>query len=151
MKLSAVVLLLALAVPAQAAPKHFWRDWKWWAGEAVIATSLALDAHSSCRGISMGYYEGNRLLYGSRSCAAVSGAAAGGFAFYTTLHALAWHCESNIGWKCYGLNQDDGKYRKAWQTFAYTGIPATAVAFNLRAAIHNYKLPEPNPASQKEN
>jgi hypothetical protein len=134
--------LFAIAPGAFAAPRHWYRDWRWWTGTGVIALSVALDAHSTCRGFERGYVEGSRLLSGTRSCGATAGVAAGSFLFYTGMHALAWHCESDTSapFRCHGLNQDDSKYRKYLQTLTYVAIPATAASFHLPAAAHNYSL-----------
>lgn len=140
-----ILVLLTLATPAQAAPKHWYKDWKWYAGAALIVASTTVDVHSSCRAFSGGYYEQNFILRGSRSCGQVAGVAFGTAAFAVGMHALAWHCNSNVGWKCYGLNQNEGKHKTAWNVITYTAIPAAFGVAHVPVAIHNYRLPMPNP------
>jgi hypothetical protein len=135
--------MLLLAIPAKATPKHFYRDWRWWTGAAVIVGTELVDVHSSCRVFAEGYHEMNWPLRGTRSCGKVASSAMGFAAIGITLHALAWHCVQNDGWfgKCYGMNQDNGKYKRFWDDAAYLAAPAAFGIPHTWAAIDNYRLP----------
>lgn len=119
------LLFLAAAAPASADP--FYKHKRWWAGVAVIGAAVALDAHSSCRAFSHGAIETNPWIYGTRSCAEVSGLMVGAFGFYTTMHALEWHVTQN-------------QPNKAIRIFGQVALPAVAVGIHVPAAIHNYDL-----------
>jgi hypothetical protein len=120
------ILLMCFTVDAR--PKHFYKDWKWWTGEAMILTAVTLDAQSTCHGFSHGYVETNFLARGSISCGHAISALAIGGGIYTTLHLLN---RKYIA---------DGE-SKTWDFLGYTEVPAIAGAFHLHAAAHNYSLP----------
>lgn len=133
MKLLRFISLLAILIiarPAESAPKHWYRDLKWWAGEAVIVTVTSLDAQSTCQGFSRGGVESAAILSGNHSCGTEVGVMAGGIAFYTTLHALEWH---------FG-HKDESKIVRDLYPWA---IPAVVTAVHLPAAIHNYESTRP--------
>jgi hypothetical protein len=126
------ILLLAalLCGSADAQPKHWYTDWKWWAGEAVIGAAIAADAHSTSRGIGLGLTERNTWAFGPRpSNGRIAGVSLGYFAIQTTLHAAAWHVERN----------ETNKY---WNTAKYVGVPAAVAIINGHNAVRNYQLSE---------
>ena len=90
MKLTSALLLLCLALPAQASPRRPWRDKRWLAGLGIIGLSVAADALSSCQRIGQRGVETSPVFNGNRSCATTAGIAVGAFAFYTALHATEW-------------------------------------------------------------
>jgi hypothetical protein len=134
MKVKLVLSLLALlalsAIPCQSAPKHFYQDKKWWLGEAVIVTSVILDAHSTCRSFAHGGVETGPALSGNTSCGVEKGVAVGAFGFYTALHIGLW----DIG------HDDPSRF---WRTVSYWAMPSVAAGIHVPAAIHNYRLKTP--------
>lgn len=127
MKLATVVLALAFATSASAEPKHWYKDKKWWIGEAVIAAAVAADYHSTAIQRGTGR-ETNMLLGPSPSNRRLVIVGSSAFGYWTALHVLDWHF-----W------HDDPV--KGWRTFGYTAIPVAAAAIHGSAAIHNYELP----------
>lgn len=131
MRRLAVLLVLASVVPActPARPRHWYKDWRVWAGEAMIVGSLVADGRSTCLGFSRGLVEGNAIGRGGRSCGqAVSILAVGG-GLYTTYHL--WLAK---------LNEDETS--KPWRAAGYLSIPVIACSFHCTAAALNYeKLP----------
>jgi len=103
------------------------RDWRFVAGEAVIATVQILDGYSSCRAFGRGYVEGNPVFKGNHSCRNVGLQMGGAFAFDTTLNLLEHK---------YGA----GDPSRFWRNFAAWSIPAIAVAVHGSAAAHNFSL-----------
>jgi hypothetical protein len=141
-----IIILMASPMSASAAPKHFYRDWRWWIGFGVVAVTDILDAHSTCVAFDKGiaYREGrDPLIRGSRSCGDVVKVATLGFAIHTTLHAIIWHCSESSFHpiKCYGMNDNESRYRNIWQPIQLATIPVINMASHLPAAIHNYQLP----------
>jgi hypothetical protein len=128
MKILALVLALAVASsPIAARPRHWFTDWRGWAGEAVIVGSVIADGRSSCVGYSHGLVEAGPLRSGQHSCAqAVSLLAVGG-AVYTGLHI--WQLR---------LNEDEPSWK--WRTAGYLTMPATVCGLHCTAAAHNYRL-----------
>lgn len=119
--------ILIMAAPAESAQKHWYRDWKTWAGVGIIGFSTGLDAHSTCQAFAHGAVETSLALNGNRSCATAAETMAGAFAFYTTLHAL----ESHFGHK------DESRFVRDVTPWA---IPAVVAGIHLSAAIHNYEI-----------
>lgn len=131
MRRLAVLLVLASVVPActPARPRHWYKDWRVWAGEAMIVGSLVADGRSTCLGFSRGLVEGNAIGRGGRSCGqAVSILAVGG-GIYTGLHI--WENKLN-----------EGETSKPWRAAGYLSIPVIVCSFHCTAAALNYeKLP----------
>jgi hypothetical protein len=75
-------------IEAEAKPRHWYSDWKWWGGEAVIVTAAGLDGKTSCDVYKRGYVEGNLINRGNTSCGEAAGILFGDAAFYTALHLL---------------------------------------------------------------
>jgi hypothetical protein len=124
----AIVLLLAgivLAAPAHARPRHWYTDWKWYAGEAVIVGAVVADGRSTCLGFSRGLVENNPLARGSQSCGASVGALTVGAVAYTGLHA--WY---------HTLPSDSTP--KFWKAVNVVAIPIVVCSFHCTAAINNY-------------
>ena len=126
-----MALLITMALfcgSADAKPRHWYTDKKWWIGEAVITAAVVADAHSTSRGVGMGFTERNTWAFGSRpSNGRIAGVSAGYFAIQTTLHATAWHVERN----------ETNKY---WNTAKYVGVPAAVAIINGHNAALNYQL-----------
>ncbi len=150
----AVIVLFLLAVPAQASPRHWYSDAKWWAGTAVIVGATALDVQSTCRNFGRGYVEGDFVIRGSTSCGEVSGIAFSAAAFSVGMHALAWHCQQEDFWthadgqrgRCYGENHYVGKHPTLNAWLVYGAIPAIQFGAHVPAAIYNYTRPNLRPA-----
>jgi hypothetical protein len=128
MKLLCLCSIIALAIPAKASP-HWYKDKRWWAGEAIIGLSVALDAHSTCQAVGRGV-ETSIAFPGPRSCAETAGISLGAFGFYTVLHAAEWH-----------VGHDDPN--KVIRGLTPWMIPAAVAPIHLYAAAHNYGLPTP--------
>jgi len=121
--------LVVLLLPVKASPRHWYTSKAWWAGETIIALSVALDAHSTCQGFGQGLREGSVLLYGNRSCPAAAGISLGAFAGYTALHAAEWH-----------VGHDDPN--KVIRRLTPWMLPAAVAPLHFYAAGHNYLLEE---------
>jgi hypothetical protein len=117
------------AVPPEKVTAHIsaLHDRKWWIGEAVMASALALDAQSTCHGFTHGLIEGGPLSTGTNRCAKVAVGVvvqgALGTALYLVEHKLSLR-ETGRGWRALG----------------YIGVPAIASAPHFYAAVHNYRL-----------
>lgn len=124
---SAVLVLFACSASLDARPRHWYTDWRLWAGEAAIVGALVADGRSTCLGFRQGLVEGSPLARGSRSCGAAIGALVAAGSVYTTLHVTSVR-----------LLRDDPS--RAWRTAGYAAVPAVACFFHCRAAVHNYNL-----------
>jgi hypothetical protein len=125
--LGRAICLLTTAVSAEARPKHWYKDWKWWAGEAVIAGAFVADSYSTS--LAQSHHVGietNPLLGPRPNNGAIAGMSLTGFAIETSLHAYLWH-------SCI----DD---TKAWRVTAYTALPTAGVLIIGRSAAHNFTL-----------
>jgi hypothetical protein len=122
-------LILLTAVSCGASPRHWFQDKRWWAGEAIIAGSVFLDAHSTCTRIGARGVETSIVFSGNRSCGASTGIGAGAIGFYTILHATEWH---------FG-HDDPNKVIRALTPWM---VPAAIAPIHLSAAAHNYSLKE---------
>lgn len=126
--LTIALCVLLAASCADASPRRWYKNPKWWAGEAVIVGALALDGHSTCRAFAHGYVEGSLLLQGSRSCGNAVEILAVGGAIYTGLHIVLGH----VG---------ETEPNKFWRALGYVEVPSVAAGFHGYAAAHNYSLP----------
>lgn len=124
-----LAILLLVAIPAHASPRHWYADKRWWVGEGIIALSVALDAHSSCLAVNRGV-DTSIAFPSRRSCGADTGIGLGAFAAYTALHAAEWH-----------FGHDDPS--RAIRALTPWMLPAVVAPIHLSAAIHNYMLPAP--------
>jgi len=136
MKLAIVAALLLIPAQLEARPKHWYKDWKWWAGEAVIAAAIAADAHSTASR-PPGYIESNWAFGRNPSNRRVAGISLGYFGIQTALHAGAWHFSHHVPTTDPQIYVED---RLGWRIFGYAGVPATVAIINGRAAVKNYKL-----------
>ena len=129
MRLTSLVLLLALATSAQAAP-HWYSSPKWWAGTAIIGTVAALDGISSQRAYNRGYIEGGwdaaPIIGQHPSRGALAGYCAGEFALGTTLH-----------WGFWRLTHNDRS--KAWRTLGDWAAPDIFAGYGLPVVVNNFK------------
>jgi hypothetical protein len=127
--LLAAVLLSSSLAHADPRPRRWFKDWKWWAGEAFIAGIRAADAHSSvtARSRCPTCNETNIILGNHPSTGALAGMASVGFGVETTLHILSWkYCPNeNSRW---------------WRTASYTLVPGIDAAGSIRGIVHNYGL-----------
>lgn len=115
-----MVMVAAVAPAAQAKPKHFYQDWRWWIGTAVIGTATVLDYSSTAHDGSRGLSESNNILLGPHpSSGRLVGVGLADFAFFTALHAGS-----------YELVRNDPN--KASQTAGLLDVPVIA------GAIHGY-------------
>jgi hypothetical protein len=121
------LLLLAGATGAEARPRHWYKDWKWWVGEAVIAGAFVADAHSTSLAQSQHIgIESSPFLGSHPDNKSIVGLSLTGFAIETGIHAGCWH-----------FSHED---TKPWRVLGYTAIPLEGVLILGRAAKHNYEL-----------
>jgi hypothetical protein len=131
MKRIAIVVALVIlgTVPAQAAPKHYWKDKKVIVGEIIIvASTLGLDASSTCRAIHHRGVDTNLMVV--HSCGAAIGMEAGAAAFYSLVNYASWKLE----------HDDPNKY---WRFASYWTIPVAVCAIHCTAAAQNFDLDTP--------
>src|SRR5260370_1216569 len=88
--LMATALLSASLAHAEPRPKRWYKDWKWWVGEALIAGIRAADAHSTVTTPSRcpGCIETNLFLGKHPSTGAIVAISTEGFALESALHIL---------------------------------------------------------------
>ena len=126
--LLAAVLLSSSPAHAEPRPKHWFKDWKWWVGEAFIAGIRAADAHSSvtAQANCPACYETNFFLGKHPSTGALAGMAGAGFGILTTLHILSWkYCpDERSRW---------------WRAASYSLVPGVS-ATAIPGIVHNYSL-----------
>jgi hypothetical protein len=130
MKFKAVAVglfLLIAATNVEAKPKHWYKDWKWWIGEAVIAGAFVADAHSTSMAQSRHIgIESSPFLGPHPDNKSIVRLSLTGFAIETGIHAGCWH-----------FSHED---TKPWRVLGYTGIPLEGVLILGRSAKHNYEL-----------
>jgi hypothetical protein len=154
MRYLAAVLLLSFVPLAQAGPCHKAKPWTWfkqcrsdaewqayglerqhdrwykdksfWIGTAIIAASIAADAHSTVEACP-GCRETNGFLGTHPSNGDAAFVAGGGFALVFGLHIANWE-----------LTHRDPQ--KPWRVEGRWLAPALAVAVEGRSAINNYRL-----------
>jgi hypothetical protein len=136
--LIAAVLLSGSVAHAEPKPRRWYKDWKWWVGEALIAGIRVADAHSSVtvRSRCPGCYETNFLLGKHPSTGALVAMSSAGLGVETTLHILSWK---------YCRNEDS----RLWRAVSYSLVPAIT-AVSIPGIVHNYGLtsqPKPAPIS----
>jgi hypothetical protein len=110
----------------------FYKDKQWWAGEAVIMTSVSLDTASTSFARNNGNIEKNPLLGPHPSDAKLAAFSIAGVATYTVLNIAARH----FGQK------DPNKY---WRFAGRWSIPLITAGIHVPLAIHNYNLPRWDP------
>ena len=134
--LMAAVLLFGSLSQAEPRPKHWFKDWKWWVGEALIAGIRAADAHSSvtAQANCPACNETNFFLGKHPSTGALAGFAAAGLGIETTFHILSWkNCpDENSRW---------------WRVASYALIPSVDAAVSIPGIVHNYGLSSPQKSS----
>lgn len=136
-KRAVALILLLLPVTAEAKPKHWFTDPKWWVGTALMGAAIAADAHSTSRGVGMGLREENWALGPKPSNARIAGISLGYFGIQTALHAGAWHFTHHVPLAdSSGYDED----RLGWRILGYTALPATVLAINGHSAAKNYRL-----------
>lgn len=137
--LMATVLLSGSLAHAEPRPRRWYKDWKWWAGEALIAGIRAADAHSTLTTPSRcpGCIETNLFLGKHPSTGAVVAISSAGFSLESALHILSWkYCpDENSRW---------------WRAASYALVPGVDSAWSIPGIVHNYGLssqPQPAPSS----
>jgi len=128
--LAAALLTISLTSVAEARPKHWFTDPKWYLGEFFVAASIGADAASTVQRTNR-QIEGNRFLGRNPSRQKVIGVAVLSMGLQTTYHALAWHLT---------VGEDD---TKPWRVVAYTAVPIICMSIYGPAAVHNYHLEFP--------
>jgi hypothetical protein len=121
---AACLILCQLALPCQAQARHWYTDARWWVGESVIAVSIVLDGHSTCRAVSRGaaevgpwgWFIGNRP-----SCLRIKGIVGAEIGAMTLTHISAY-------------------YFSHGSVFGRAIVPSAAFAMHVPAAFHNYKV-----------
>jgi hypothetical protein len=119
------LVLIFCVQGVDARPRHWYTDWHWWAGEAVIVGAVIADGRSTCQGFSRGLVEGNPLDRGAHNCGSAAGMLAVGGSIYTVLHI-----------ESYRILQNDES--RAWRGLSLVTIPAIACAFHCTAAVNNF-------------
>jgi len=138
MRLTNLLCLLLLAAPLAATgiaqdakPRHFYRDKKWLAGAAFIATVAVLDVVSTRYAQRQGAFENGlaaKSIIGPHpSLGAAVGYGAGEAALGLTFHWAAWKLEHNDP-------------SRAWRDAAYTSTPITWGVFGGRAIYGNFTI-----------
>jgi hypothetical protein len=130
-----IALAAACAGSANARPKHWYTDKKWWIGEAINVGATMADADSTCRAVRRGAVEQNIILGPSPGCGHVFALEIGAAGYWTCLHILDWHL-----W-----DSNDPDPHLGLRVLGYTVIPVAAAAINGSAAIQNYGVPAPAP------
>ncbi len=116
--------ILFLSSIANASPKHWYKDPKWWVGTVVIGAAVAADSFTTASVIHQGGAEvGDPFLGNKPGAARLSGIELGWFGFYTAFHAFNWHETHNDS--------------KGWRTTGYVLAPALFGGIETYAAIHN--------------
>jgi hypothetical protein len=111
----------------EAKPRHWYKDWKWWMGEAVIAGAFVADGYSTSLAQSRhAGVETNPFLGPHPSNRGIVGLSLAGFSVETAMHAACWH-----------YSHDENK---GWRIFGYTTTPTAAAAVIGRSAAHNFSL-----------
>lgn len=131
----AAVLLSSSLVHADPRPKRWFKDWKWWLGEAFIAGIQAADAHSSvtAQANCPACNETNFFLGKHPSTGALAGMASAGLGIQTTLHILSWkYCPD--------------EHSRWWRAASYSLVPGLA-ATSIPGIVHNYGLSSPPKSS----
>jgi hypothetical protein len=126
--LMAAALFSCSLAHADPRPKRWFKDWKWWVGEAFIAGIMAADAHSSvtARANCPACNETNFFLGKHPSTGALAGMAGAGFGIQTTLHILSWkYCPD--------------EHSRWWRAASYSLVPGVAAA-SIPGIVHNYGL-----------
>lgn len=131
MRKIAVVILLALSSTVVKGQEHFYRDKKWWAGEAVIVATGIISGVAENHARDGGTYAfGNKTS--SSDVAAIEVVAFGAF---TGLHVL----------NHYAFTASDKPLSKPWAILAYGAVPVSEAVWLLPQARGNY-IPSPNRA-----
>lgn len=106
------------------------KDWRFWVGEAAIATAQILDGASTCRAFHRGAIESSVADFGTHNCGVAAGVLGGAFAFDTTLNLVEhkYFVESPRG---------------AFSTVVAFSVPAAVVPIHLQAAVHNFGIAPP--------
>jgi hypothetical protein len=131
-----VVLLLTSSI-AQAQHRwdgphpHWYRDWLWWAGEAVIAAIEATDAHSTilAREACPGCIETNRIIGPHPSHGDVIVLSTVGFGIESLLHFGSWET-------CPDPNHEF----RSWRIACDMLVPGIGIAVRGNSIAHNYHL-----------
>jgi len=119
-------------------PKHFYSDWKWWAGEAVIAAAIAADVRSSILVLDRcpQCTEQNPLLGKRPSHKKLIGVGLAAIGIESGLHIANWH-----------LGHDDPN--RFWRGMAYWSVPVIVGSMEGYYAHHNYGLLNQSPQPQQ--
>jgi hypothetical protein len=126
--IAAVITLVLLSIPAQAKP--FYKNWKWWIGEAAIGGAISLDVYSTARVVEVcpGCGE-TSILYAEHPSSA--GLVRGGLidlGIETVFHAGVYHFGGEFA--------DEPE-----STMKYIQWPAVSwILHGGYAARHNYKI-----------
>lgn len=125
-------LISTLSASARPVPK-FYKDWKWWIGEGIIATSVILDADSTnhvMRNCPM-CIEKSFFLTERPSPKRVWLTQLGVLGVYTAIHGLA-HYESSPSATWHP--------NKFWHFAGYLATPVPVAIGHLSAASSNYSI-----------
>jgi hypothetical protein len=134
---SLLVVLLLTSTVAQAQHRwngphpHWYRDWLWWAGEAVIAAIEATDAHSTilARERCPGCIETNRFI-GPRP-------SRGDVILLTT---VSFGIQSLLHWGSWETCPDPNHEFRSWRVACDMLVPGIGIAVRGKPIAHNYHL-----------
>lgn len=136
--ISLLILILTCSISqANGRQRHWYRDWKWWVGEAIIAGFSFADAHSTARGLPQcpGCFETNPLLGKHPGTARIVAFSTAGFGVESALHILSWK---------YCPYEESSKR----SLICYALVPGEKTALTIPTIIHNYSLgSKPLPSS----
>lgn len=123
-----LIIFALLAAPSASARQRKWyRDWKFWAGEGVIAAALVLDGRSTCDGFKYGFVEANAFSRGTRSCPRIARQLIIAGAVYTTVNLLEHKYVVEPG-------------HRYWNFAAYVETPVIVGVGHGYAADRNFRL-----------
>jgi len=126
----AMLVLLVASASVDAAPRHWYSDARWWAGEAVIVGSVIADGRSTCTAFGRGEVEWSILARGTTSCKRITLSLVGAASAYTVGHAVS-----------YKLVENDPS--RTLRTIRFFTVPAVIFFAHGTAAIHNYQTLQP--------
>ena len=131
-----LAILLTFCQSAFAGPKHWYKDPKWWIGEAVIVTVVGLDAYSTSTRPPY-LTESNFILGSHPTNQKIAGVAVLNFGIQTSLHAAAWHVTHHVPTTEPGVYVED---QLGWRITGYVAIPTVNAIIGGHAIARNYEL-----------
>ena len=109
-------------------PKHWYKDWEWWAGEAVLAGERLGDTYTTvnrCKGC----LESNPVVGKNPTNARVITLSMVGVGVLTSLHALSWKA-------CPDVNRRS----RVWRFACNAWVPGISSGLSIPTILHNNHL-----------